>query len=316
MSAPRCHRAWEVEAARDGRVDGPALERFEEHLLGCEDCRAERAQLDRLGAELRALDGELPPDALALRRIKGRMLEAVDARLAGRRVQRRLGVGLAAGALCLVAGGLAWWLLRAPVDMRQEGPAQFSSTSDGNVERVELVDGRLRIAVRDPARHVRISVPDGVIEDLGTVFHVWVANGRTEEVDVEEGQVVLRLQGRPPQTVRAGEHWAAGPRTPVETPAPLAPAPVVAAPSPSPAPSASAIQRRSPAPPSARSEVPAPPVVAEVEESPAALEDAAYLAIIAHIRAGELEEARLAAKRYLREYPNGFRREEVGALLR
>jgi hypothetical protein len=45
-------------------------------------------------------------------------------------------------------------------------------------------------------------------------------------------------------------------------------------------------------------------------------EDIAYLQVIALMRDGRREEARLAAKNYLRRFPNGFRRVEVEAIAR
>jgi DNA-binding FadR family transcriptional regulator len=55
--------------------------------------------------------------------------------------------------------------------------------------------------------------------------------------------------------------------------------------------------------------LPSPPPDAEVE-------DAAYVKLVALLRAGEVEAARLAARQYLRDFPNGFRREEVGRISR
>jgi outer membrane protein assembly factor BamD (BamD/ComL family) len=48
--------------------------------------------------------------------------------------------------------------------------------------------------------------------------------------------------------------------------------------------------------------------------SDARVEDAAYMAILALSRAGRRDDARAATKRYLADYPNGYRRAEVQAL--
>jgi hypothetical protein len=45
-------------------------------------------------------------------------------------------------------------------------------------------------------------------------------------------------------------------------------------------------------------------------------EDAAYLRVIALQRTGDSESTRWAAQEYLRRYPEGFRRAEMGALAR
>jgi outer membrane protein assembly factor BamD (BamD/ComL family) len=45
-------------------------------------------------------------------------------------------------------------------------------------------------------------------------------------------------------------------------------------------------------------------------------EDAAYLTILALQRAGRREEARAAARRYLAEYPKGYRRAEAERVAR
>jgi hypothetical protein len=45
-------------------------------------------------------------------------------------------------------------------------------------------------------------------------------------------------------------------------------------------------------------------------------EDAAYLNAIRLLRNGATDEARHAAREYLRRFPDGFRREEMGRLAR
>jgi hypothetical protein len=314
--------------------------------------------MDRLQADLRIIyDGEVDP--LTVRRLKARVLEQADARVSGR-VRARgpwaMALGGAAAALFIAGASLLWLPARQPVDMREEGPARFTATTDGNVERVELEEGRLRIAVRDPRHRVHVAVPDGEIEDLGTVFHVTVAGGHTEQVDVEEGRVLLRLRGEPEQTLVAGQRWVRTPpdlaaRAParLEAPASEAPAseapaseaPASDAPASDPAPSLAAApaprlaQRpsrpgpsleptkgaslSSPVPAAAQAAAPAPELPAPVLPSPppdAEVEDAAYVKLVALLRAGEVEAARLAARQYLRDFPNGFRREEVGRISR
>lgn len=343
MSEAGCARSWEVEAARDGRLTGAALESQRLHQASCSSCSAEAQAMDRLQADLRSLY-EDEADPLTVRRLKARVLEHADARWSGRARGRgpwalALGGAVAAG---LIGGASLLWLpLVEPVDMHEEGAARFTATTDGNVERVELEDGRLRIAVRDPRHRVHVAVPDGEIEDLGTVFHVTVSNGHTEQVDVEEGRVLLRLRGEPERTLVAGQRWV---RTPpdlaarasaqLEAPAPEPPAPpppaaepvlrVVSRPARSALPKASVEPTHgAPVEPthgaSISSPAPSPEVPAPVLPTPppdAEVEDAAYVKVVALLRSGQTQAARLAARQYLRDFPNGFRREEVGRISR
>ncbi len=335
MSGVGCSRSWEVEAARDGRLTGAALDSQRVHQASCDSCSTEAQAMDRLQADLRNLyEGEA--DLLTVRRLKARVLEHADARWRGRARARgrwalALGGAVAAG---LIGGASLLWLpLLEPVDMHGEGAARFTATTDGNVERVELEDGRLRIAVRDPAHRVHVAVPDGEIEDLGTVFHVTVANGYTEQVDVEEGRVLLRLRGQPEQTLVAGQRWVRTPpdlaaRAParLEAPAPEPPAPP--SPTAEPAPRVLLRPARSTQPKasvepthgaSVSSPAPSPEVLAPVLPAPppdAEVEDAAYVKVVVLLRSGKDQEARLAARQYLRDFPNGFRREEVGRISR
>ena len=50
-----------------------------------------------------------------------------------------------------------------------------------------------------------VEVPDGEINDLGTVFSVTVAGGHTRKIDVAKRAVVFRRRDRPPVMVRPGE---------------------------------------------------------------------------------------------------------------
>ena len=68
MSAARCSRLWEVEAARDRRLSGAALGAHAAHLAGCSECRRERDALEVMAGRLRT--GEPPADEIALRRLR------------------------------------------------------------------------------------------------------------------------------------------------------------------------------------------------------------------------------------------------------
>jgi TolA-binding protein len=71
-------------------------------------------------------------------------------------------------------------------------------------------------------------VPDGQIEDIGTTFAVTVQNGQTQRVVVDEGAVLLRLNGMKEQRVTAPNTWVRpSGAAPAPAPAPAAePAPV------------------------------------------------------------------------------------------
>src|SRR5262249_23323843 len=71
------------------------------------------------------------------------------------------------------------------------------------VENIDLSDGTLRLHVKRPpgGRRVIVRVPDGEIEDLGTIFHVVVREGRTASVGVDEGRVTIRIHGLAPLTI-------------------------------------------------------------------------------------------------------------------
>lgn len=313
-----CPRIWEVEAARDGRLSGAALETHERHLEQCDACRTERARIAALGRQLLDLPGpEL--DDVAQRRLRQQILERVDASLTGRagalaslsssRALRIVGAVAAAALVLVLAGDWQWSRssegARAPklvasstahdstppvvravtVNVADEGGARWSRRmSADDVEHIEVSEGRVRVdvlhVVPGTATRVSIIVPDGKIEDVGTTFHVTVEGAHTRHVTVDEGKVVLRLRGRDPVTIEAGGSWS------------LAPAP----------------------PSSAHT-----PHVASVATSSdvlVAAEDAAYMEVLRLLRAQRSDEARTAARDYLRRFPNGFRREEMGVVAR
>ena len=83
MSRNGCPQVWEVEAARDGRLQGGALAKHLAHRAICVECTENADSLDRLARELRA-QLSIPPNDLVLRRLRPRVLAMVDARNAGR----------------------------------------------------------------------------------------------------------------------------------------------------------------------------------------------------------------------------------------
>jgi hypothetical protein len=319
---PRCGQSWEVEAARDGRLSGVSLEVVARHIERCDECRELSSYFAGLGRAMRGLD-VLDVDDIAAHRLRRKLLGRVDAEIAGRSLpppasrelarrsaaRRYLLLPLVATFAVIVGLATRSWM-RAPslpalsqaprttVDAVDEGGAHWTQTSNRSVEWIDLSDGTLRLRVQKApgSKRVVVRVPDGEIEDVGTVFHVVVSNGRTQRVGVDEGRVVIRLTHMAPITISSGTSWER-PQESIAT---------------STTPSAAA----SAAPPSIasakRSQLAPPPSQPDLPEAPsAAKEDAAYLRMISLLRQGRDVEARAAARDYLKRFPNGFRREEM-----
>lgn len=324
-STVACARTWEIEAARDGRVSDAAKAALDRHVEQCSICREE---MDYLEGVSRAL-GELgAPDVndIALRRLRQRILRRADAELAGRSVPparpRRTPFVVAPIALAAALVALLFWsrwtnsvmspspavVATTTVDATGDGDARWSKHTEGETERVDLSDGTLRLRVRKApnGRKVVVRVPDGEIEDLGTIFHVVVRDGVTRRVAVEEGRVTIRLTNAAPITIGSGQTWERS-----EPPTAMATAPpVVLTPSASPASSVlstPAVRQRPTAPPKEASSALAVPAHGDEE-------DAAYLRAVRLVREGRESEARDAARDYLRRFPDGFRREEMGRI--
>jgi hypothetical protein len=320
----RCLRSWEGEAARDGRLAGEARESFIAHCETCAECARDARYIEHLATRLQAIE-ICEPDEMAMRRLRQHVLKAVDANHVTGTSGRgwavvALGatalVGAVATVLVVVSGGgdratpavspvaslapaaatasatpAAPAMMSTTVEIVPVDDARFVRSTDGDVERVDLAEGSLRLRIdRAPGgRHVVVRVPDGEIEDVGTVFEVSVKAGRTDRVAVEQGRVLVRLTSAPAFTIAAGGSWeratgeARGARaTPTATVA------------------AGSATRRTPSPSHTASEG----VASEAE-------DAAYLEVLRLVRESREHEARAAAAAYLRDFPNGFRRTEM-----
>jgi hypothetical protein len=334
-----CSRLWQVEAARDGRLSLAAKETFERHVERCADCRREVDIMNRLGRDLRAL--EMPVDEIALRRLREGVLARSDAEVAGRSVPPRR---TSAGRARLVVSGLAVAVLLAlfvtrhvskkatdetssvapktTVDAIDEGGARWTRHAEGEVERVDLEDGTLRLRVhRLPGgKRVIVRVPDGEIEDQGTVFHVVVRNGVTQRVGVDEGRVTVRLRSAATLTLSSGETWERSEESHLAESRPAERAIAAAAPAAPPIPASSPSPRTTPSEVAQHHLQTSPPstsALSSAKPSPQAdEEDAAYLNAIQLLRSGRASDAKLAAREYLRRFPDGFRREEMGRLTR
>lgn len=310
----RCVRSWQVEAARDGRLSGSALDAACQHIERCPACRAEAARMQNLRVALRRL-AEPAVDELAVRRLRQRTLERADAELAGR--ARRSGLRswrvrallacVAVIAIGVVVGpSVESWRKSAKttVDAVAVGRASWTHEREGQVERIELSDGALQLRVRRApgGRRVVVTVPDGEIEDRGTTFHVVVEHARTIQIGVDEGAVTVRLRDEPPFTLLSGATWERSQQViPAHAPASFD--------TPKTNPQTPAIvprkRRREPAPLEPKVESPPPD---------AAAQDASYVRAIELLRQGRNDDARAAARDYLRLFPDGFRRKEMGQI--
>ena len=326
-----CARSWEVEAARDGRLSHKDLEGLRRHLTTCAFCRVEQQRLDAFGETLRRLP-PLPDDVVAARRMRHQLLADLNRLVIEpaplRRRLSRLALASALGALALLALAAGHWLLRPHASQLAPGAAAASSASQSSSEvhveitahgdahwqkrqlgdelRIELEAGEISATIgqRRPGQLVRIQLPDGWIDDLGTVLSVQVEEHRTLSVHVFEGRVRLRLDGREPVELGAGDNWTAEPVA-IASAATNAPAPI-----PSPARTHVAAAQAA-ATPSTRAAAQGDATADSTTARLAREEDEAYLHIVSLARAHQLNEARAAAKDYLLRFPNGFRREEV-----
>jgi len=355
MIAGSCTRLWQVEAARDGRLVGPDRASFERHLASCEECRAEMKSIESLGERLRALPAPVP-DQLATRRRRQQLLAEADrAALAGssettsRKHLVWAAVVVAVAAIVVVSVRARSSRAPAPVPTGQAPStpaeiaavkpsqgAKWSRRRDADLERITLAEGELSIDVRHAGgtEHVLVTLPDGELEDLGTRFVVAVTRGRTTNVFVHEGLVVLRLDGRAPLRIVAGSSWSAPNEAPVPSACatiamqPATPPNVVSpmtVPTTKPKPAASTVVPDLPANDfqsamahlrTGDNAAAAAAFAAFVSSHPTdgRTEDAAYLRVIALQRAGQHVDARSAAVDYLARFPKGFRRREVEAI--
>ncbi|MBK7395883.1 MAG: FecR domain-containing protein [Myxococcales bacterium] len=337
-----CSRLWEVTAAHDGRLDAGDSARHERHLAQCAECRAARDELGRVRTALRALP-EPAVDEVAVRRARGRLLAAAHGASERSRYSLRVLVPvlLAVAALLVFVGVRRRSVVVPPrvavvASARVEAGAEarWSRKTEGDVERVDLREGSLAIEVVHATAHRRllVTLPDGVLEDVGTRFVVTVQAGHTTYVAVQEGEVILRLVGAPPVSLKAGSEWRPAPTVTVTS---AAPAVSSAAAPPATVPTIAAVNK----PPAPSASVESDPASAELKAALATLragdaagaaqrfaafvvahpthpkaEDAAYLRIVAAQRASDTAGARAAAIDYLARFPKGFRRPEAEAV--
>ncbi len=312
-----CPRAWEVEAARDRRLTGKARETLAAHVQVCASCARDAAALETLARGLRGLGGA-EHDDVSIRRLRNRVLDAVDAEQTGRTLSRgRFGrrparfvaLALAATVVALVAlisfrahgpraevaqahePDLA--LAPAPVttspaareseetrvDVSAGDGARYTRTTEAYVDRFELVEGTLRLRVQRPPGGRRVVVA--------------VPDGEVEDVGTAFEVVVAGLHTEQVSVEEGLVVVRLTNRAPVTVEAGKA-------------------WRRS-VPPGAKEKLDGGGTARAVVPRLAAgeREDEAYLDVLRLLRQGHDGDARAAAGRYLHDFPAGFRRAEM-----
>ena len=307
MTAKPCARMWQVQAARDGRLLGKELANALRHIADCADCGREQRALSELARRLATVPAPTP-DPLRQRRTRQAVLGAWDAHLVRSQEPEpasRSALLVAFAAASVLALAFGYWR-RPPKAIAPEHPTAFfdvvakpgtrwSTRTEGHVTRIAVQDGFAALTVRHPSGHrLLVDLPDGEIEDLGTVFQVEVREQHTVQVSVDQGRVLVRLKSRPGFELTAGQSWHAEPASkPAASPEPR-----------------TAITR----PPSVNVARPRrEPFAAQPKANSA--EDDAYLHIVDLLRNGHELEARAKASQYLAQFPRGFRRPEVQSIV-
>lgn len=223
-----CSETRAVEALYDGRLPPEEGEALRLHLVTCAVCSNEAARFERLSSNLAALP---EPEPSKERVDAGRRRLLDSARRLGQKpsipVGRMAGFALAACAAVMAASfGLERAKLRShePVAGQAAAAASelvltltptagttWSRASSTRAETVHLADGELGVEVsrHGSGRRLLITLPDGELEDVGTVFSVEVHAGKTRAVSVSQGRVALRLRGRRELLLSAGESFHA-----------------------------------------------------------------------------------------------------------
>jgi len=318
MSGSHCARSWEAEAARDGRLEAPALTSHELHTQHCKQCARERTRLEQLATQLRA---ESPHSELMLRRVRQSVLAAMNQQALA--TEARIGLRFTRGqwvaALSLATlFGLGWFAktqLAGPatptLELASEPGTRFTHARRGALDYVKLKEGALSIHFnRGVSGRLIVHVPDGEIRDLGTVFRVVVRAGTTTEIAVKQGAVVLRRETEPDVLVSAGEVFLRAPHGTTVATEPIA---LPAQPPPNTMGQASAATDQ-PAQARAKTKPRQRRGLASAGERAARTgeqQDLAYLRIVALLQEARSAEARVAAQEYLSRFPDGFRRAEV-----
>jgi TolA-binding protein len=223
-----CPRAWEAEAAEDGRLGAAEKLAFERHASTCPACKREVAAL----ASLRAIMNRSPVltstpfdkvrlRTSLLRRANAQMVGAPSGAWARTLAFAALGVAcmLVLGAWRLVAdhrssrAALAQTRSTPRFDVQASDSAGWADRSEGSLGRIALKSGVTAIHVEhlEAGQRFLAILPDGEIEVHGTRFTVTIHEHHTDRVQVTEGVVSLRLDGSAERTLNAGDGWERAP---------------------------------------------------------------------------------------------------------
>jgi ferric-dicitrate binding protein FerR (iron transport regulator) len=87
----------------------------------------------------------------------------------------------------------------------------FESKVEGGTVRSSMTRGVAAFHVErlGPGQRFLLTLPDAELEVRGTRFVVSIADGKTQGIEVSEGQVALRPQGQPEVLLSAGDRWPA-----------------------------------------------------------------------------------------------------------
>jgi hypothetical protein len=316
-----------VEASRDGRLSAGESQQLREHLRdGCAACRQQTRFLGWLADALPRGGGS--DDEVALRRLRRAIVSEAHERLSGAStpVWRRTAVRVAAVVCLALAAGYLYGRtpqIRVTPLTAERNVAQHL---EGDREVVVLGEGTYELTVQRNwfDRSVVVHVPDGEIEDVGTVFSVRVEHARTARVHVTRGAVVLHLGGVPELRLLAGSEWSAAPVPEIVAPViTVEPAPVDLVPAepselandhesePKVAPQKQRHPRRVLHAARAHAEPDAETSVSDENTS----EDAVYLRVLDLLHQRRMNDARRLGESYLERFPNGFRRPEIERLV-
>ena len=216
MSAETCHRVGDALAV--GQVWGDAA--LMEHATHCEVCARELAVLKKR-REFRDAFPVLSSIADQSERAPTRA--RVPASEARARIPLRR-VFLMIAAVVAIGGYISRHsIFGAPSTPRSAdgapGPptfrisnlenALFESKTEGGTVRSSMSRGIAAFYVErlGPGQRFLLTLPDGDVEVRGTRFVVSVDGGKTQRVEVSEGTVELRLQGRAAVTLAPGDRW-------------------------------------------------------------------------------------------------------------
>ena len=261
--SPGCWRAGRLLAGRKAGLSEAERLWLEEHLQGCDTCRADAHALAALSQLAQRTDAETMGERALARAVNvalregGREVAPRAARPFG-----RIALSFSIAAAVATAGVVAWLTLRedtrapqahvasvsppAPPELPAE-PGQLppgrlvqlahaevlldaggAAEWDAASTTVHLSAGRVSVHVdKAPHRRFRVATDRFVVEVTGTRFEV-----ATDSVEVHEGSVrVLALDGTPlAEALSAGGRWQVREETAAAAPSP--PAPVTATPRP------------------------------------------------------------------------------------